>query len=68
MSSTKGNRPQGLKVAQVAAMLGFKEATVRNWMHQGRIAYHRLGTKAVRIDRQEVDRILSESLIPAKSR
>ncbi len=57
--------PANLAVSDAARELGLREGTIRAWIAQGRIGYHKLG-KAVRIPRAEIERILRESLIPAK--
>lgn len=63
MSDTQ--RLENLTVGQAAQALGLRPATVRAWIWRHRLAYHKIGS-AVRISRAEIDRILRESLIPAK--
>ena len=57
-----------LTVEEMAKELGLKSPTVRDWMAEHKIAYVKLGTKAVRIPRSELERLLREGLVPARSR
>lgn len=54
-----------LTVAEVAKHLGLKEATVRLWISQRKIAHIKLG-RAVRVPQQEVERIVKENTIPSR--
>ena len=54
-----------LTVAESAKRLGLKEPTLRLWLSQRRLAYCKLG-RAVRIPQEEVERLISENLVPAR--
>ena len=55
-----------LRVAEFAEALNIKESTARAWILRHKVSYVRLNGRAVRIPASEVDRILSEGLIPAR--
>jgi excisionase family DNA binding protein len=55
-----------LRVEEFAARLNIKPSTARAWLLRRRIAKIRVGSRAVRIPASEVDRILSEGMIPAR--
>jgi excisionase family DNA binding protein len=63
---TRGALLQMRTVEEVAQQLGLKVSTVRMWILKRRIAYHKVGGKAVRISQDEIDRILEESAVPAR--
>jgi len=52
-----------LTVREAAAALGLSTHTIRAWLLHRKIASRRIG-RCVRIGKDEVDRILSESLVP----
>jgi len=56
-----------LTVSEVANRLGMKPATVRLWIAQRKFAHCKLG-RSVRVPLEEVERIIKESLIPARER
>ncbi len=58
-----GKRP--LSVREVAGALGLSESTIRSWLAQRRLGFIRLG-RAVRIPREEIDRVLAEGAVPAR--
>ena len=47
-----------LTQAEAAEYLGVSDRTIRNYSRRGLIQAHRLGTRAVRIDVAELERIL----------
>lgn len=47
-------------IAEVAAMLQFSEQTIRDWTRSGRIHGVRFGTRAWRIPRSEVTRLMAQ--------
>jgi excisionase family DNA binding protein len=53
-----------LKVSEAAKQLSIKEKTLRAWMAERRIAYVKLGY-AVRIQSEEIERLIRESTVPA---
>lgn len=55
---------QNLSVKEVAEILGVTDFAVRAWIARRRLAHYKLG-RAVRVARSEVDRFLTDSLIPA---
>ena len=54
-----------LTVNEIARELGLKSGTIRLWVSQRRVAHFKLG-RAVRIPRSELERLMKESLIPAR--
>jgi excisionase family DNA binding protein len=55
-----------MTVAEVAHVLRLKESTIRQWVLERRIPYCKPGGKAVRIRREVIERMISETEIPAK--
>jgi len=55
-----------LRVSQFAESGNIRESTVRAWILQGKISIVRLGGRAVRIPRSELDRLISEGTVPAR--
>ena len=54
-----------LTVNEVAQELGLKAPTIRLWVAQRKVAHFKLG-RAVRIPHSELERLMKESLIPAR--
>lgn len=52
------NRPW-LTIAESAAHIGVTPYTIRNWIAAGRLPASRLGTKAIRIHRDDLDRLFT---------
>jgi excisionase family DNA binding protein len=52
-----------LTLKQAAQVLGLSTWTLRSWIYQQRVSYHRMG-KLVMVARAEVDRLLAESEHP----
>jgi len=48
-----------LTIVEAAEELGLSVATLRSWTGQRKLAVHRLG-RAVRIDRDEIERLIAE--------
>ena len=57
-----------LRVEDVAYLLAIKQSTVRAWLLARRIGCVRVGRRAVRVPLAEVQRIISEGIIPARER
>ena len=55
-----------LRVEEVAALLAIKPSTVRAWLLARRIGKVQVGRRAIRIPMLEVERIISEGMIPAR--
>lgn len=55
-----------LSVSQAAAALGLREVTIRKWIAARRIAYVRLGRRAVRVSESEVQRLRLAGTVPAR--
>ena len=55
-----------LTVREVAQLLNLRESTVRAWLLRRRLAYTRVGKRAVRIFASEVDRVIDEGAVPAR--
>jgi excisionase family DNA binding protein len=57
-----------LRIGAFCTALEIKEATVRKWLHERRIASVKVGSRAIRIPRSEVGRIIREGFRPARLR
>ena len=57
---------QMLTVAEAAAALGIKEATVRAWVSKRKITYVKLG-RLVRIPAKEIKMLIERATIPSRS-
>jgi excisionase family DNA binding protein len=55
-----------LKVGEFAAGAKIQVSTVRAWILHRKIAYVRLGGRAVRIPKSELERLIHEDTIPAR--
>jgi excisionase family DNA binding protein len=55
-----------LTVAEVAAVLGIKEATVRAWVSKRKITYVKVG-RLVRIPAKEIKMLIERATIPSRS-
>ncbi len=58
---------QMLTVAEVAAALGIKEATVRAWVSKRKITHVKLGRRLVRIPAKEIKILIERATIPSRS-
>ena len=56
-----------LDAGEAAAYLGLSEHTIRQWASQGRIPKVKLGGKALRFDKVDLDRFIAQDRIPARS-
>lgn len=56
---------QRLSIAEAASVLGVSPFTVRAWIRQRRLAFHRLGRRIV-IDRGDLERFLQAHRVPAR--
>jgi excisionase family DNA binding protein len=56
-----------LTVGQAADELGLKECTVRAWLLRRKIACVKLSARCVRIPREEVERLIASSYVPARA-
>jgi excisionase family DNA binding protein len=55
-----------LRVKQFAEAANIREATVRAWVLHRKISIVRLGGHAIRIPRNELERLIREGTIPAR--
>jgi excisionase family DNA binding protein len=55
-----------LRVSQFAKDSNLREPTVRAWMRQRKISFVRLGGRAIRIPRSELDRLIREGTVPVR--
>lgn len=56
-----------LNVAEAAERLGLSPFTVRTWIARRRIAFVKVGPRAVRISEAEIDRLVNQGTVPARS-
>lgn len=58
----EGQMPEGklLRVIEVAERLGLRETTVRSWLADGRLPRVKIGSKAIRVPQEAVERIIRE--------
>jgi excisionase family DNA binding protein len=54
-----------LTVKEAASEFGVTPTTIRRWIAQRLLGHVRLGPRAVRIPREEIDRMNRENTIPA---
>ncbi len=54
------------KVDEFADAGGFRPATVRAWILHRKITVVRLGGRAIRIPKSELDRLIREGTVPAR--
>jgi excisionase family DNA binding protein len=59
----ENNKP--LTVRQAADVLNLSQATIRAWLARRKLGHVRLG-RAIRIPQTEIQRILSQGMIPAR--
>jgi excisionase family DNA binding protein len=57
-----------LKVSEFAKSGNIQESTVRAWLLYGKIGFVRLGGRAIRIPRSELDRLVREGSVPSRER
>ena len=57
-----------LTVRQVAEVLNLKECTIRAWVLARRLAYVRIGRRALRIPVAEIERLISQGTVPTRER
>jgi excisionase family DNA binding protein len=55
-----------LTVREAAAMLRLKVSTIRAWVLQRRVPFVKLGGKRVLFRRQDLDALVTASVVPAK--
>ena len=53
--------------SQTAEYLGLKEQTVRQWASMGKLPKVKLRGKSLRFRKEDLDRVINEDLIPARS-
>jgi excisionase family DNA binding protein len=53
-------RKEVYTIQEVAQLLQFSEQTIRDWVRSGRISAGRIGLRAWRIPRSEVERLLAQ--------
>ncbi len=56
---------QLLRIPEVAEQLTLRPVTIRAWLVRRKLAYLRIG-RSIRIPRSEVDRVLSEGMVPRR--
>jgi excisionase family DNA binding protein len=55
-----------LRVPEFAERLGLRPSTVRAWILHRRVAFVRIGQRAIRIPETEVQRIIGAGFVPAR--
>ena len=53
-------------VRESALYLHVAEVTVRTWLAQRKLAFTRVGGRAIRIPQRELDRLVEDGFVPAK--
>ena len=56
---------QLLRIPEVAAQLTLRPVTIRSWLVRRKLSFVRVG-RSIRIPRSEVERILSEGMVPRR--
>jgi excisionase family DNA binding protein len=59
--------PELLTAAEVARVLRLHPKTPYQWAREGRIPFVRLGPGAIRFLPQDVERLIADRLVPARS-
>ncbi len=57
-----------LKADEVAQILGVKVSTIRAWLLARRISKIRVGRRSIRVPSSEIQRIIDEGFVPARTR
>ena len=57
--------PAWLTVSQVAQLFGVHRRTVYDWLADGSLKGFRIGQRAVRVRREDLDALLQEYLLPS---
>jgi len=52
-----------LTTKEVATLLGLSDETVRRWIQNRRIRYVKVGARAVRIDEDEIQRLILQGTV-----
>lgn len=55
-----------LRVSEFAENGNIRESTVRAWLLRGKISFVRLGGRAIRIPKAELDRLVEEGTVQAR--
>jgi excisionase family DNA binding protein len=58
--------PRLLRIEQFAEQLNIKPSTARAWLLRRRVCKVRVGRRAIRIPASEIQRIISEGMVPAR--
>jgi excisionase family DNA binding protein len=56
-----------LTAAEVAALTGFSEGTIRHWISQRRIPVIRISARCVRLRRSDIDQWIAERVVEVKA-
>ena len=56
-----------LTVAEVAALTGFSEGTLRHWISQRRITVIRISARCVRLRRCDIDRWIADRVVDPRA-
>ncbi|MCQ9367318.1 helix-turn-helix domain-containing protein [Brevibacterium sp. 91QC2O2] len=59
-------KPEALSVNDAAEILGLSAYTCRELIHEGHIRAVRIGKRAIRVPRTEIDRLLTDYMPSAK--
>ena len=58
-----GKMSKLLTTKEVATLLGLSDETVRRWIQNRRIRYVKVGARAVRIDEDEIQRLILQGTV-----
>jgi excisionase family DNA binding protein len=64
--ATGERTPRLLSVGEVAAELGLRASTVRDWLFRRKLPFVRVGTRAVRVKREVVEQLIARGEVPAR--
>lgn len=60
LAEAKMSQGKLLRVNEVAELLALRETTVRSWLADGRLPRVKIGSKAIRVPQEAVERIIRE--------
>lgn len=60
------NEPKLLRVEEAAEFLNVKPSTIRAWLLRRKVACVRVGQRAIRIPRSELEALIASGTLPAR--
>jgi excisionase family DNA binding protein len=60
------SKSRPLTIREAAEALNLSQPTIRAWIARRRIGFIRIGGRSIRVPTSEIDRLLSEGMVPAR--